>query len=261
MKTKVALIVLILMCVALGVVLMSRSRQAAEEHQRDVEIIVAKSNELVRTTTALEEEKQTNLKLNKDADERKSDMAKLSNDLSVATENLAKSEVALKSALEETAKRDAKITELETENESLDKQAADLKTTIGNLESQIADTQKKLASAEGDKAFLEKELKRLVSEKQELERQFNDLAVLKQQVHKLKEELYTARRLDWKRQGIYAAADMKGAQKLLQGPNAGSMARIDTNRYDLNVEVNADGTVKVISPITTNAAPATPTPQ
>jgi chromosome segregation ATPase len=135
-----------------------------------------------------------------------------------------------------------------------------LKGSISNLENQIADTQKRLDASEGDKAFLTKELQRLMAEKAELERQFNDLAILKKQVSKLKEELSIARRLEWIREGIFASAEQKGAQKLMQGANSGAIRPADTNKYDLNVEVNADGTVKVIAPITTNTAPVTPQP-
>ena len=159
--------------------------------------------------------------------------------------------------MEETAKRDAKIADLEKQNEVLDKQADDLKGSIGKLEGQISDTQKKLDASEGDKAFLEKELQRLMAEKAELERQFNDLAVMRSQVKKLKEELSISRRLEWIRQGLFASQDEKGAQKLMQGANAGPRPPASTN-YDLNVEVKSGGTAQVIAPITNNAASNAP---
>lgn len=255
MKTKVALIVLILVCAGLGIALISRNKQAMEQHQQDVDRVVYHSNQLVETSGKLDEAKQVNLNLEKDLAERKTNIAKLSNELTQTTENLSKTEAALKAALEETAKRDAKISELENQNQALDKQAVDLKSSIGNLENQIASTQKKLAASEGDKAFLEKELTRLMAEKAELERQFNDLAVLRTQVHKLKEELSIARRLEWIRQGLFASQDQKGAQKLMQSSNTPRVA--NTNKYDLNVEVNADGSVRVIEPITNAPPPVT----
>ncbi|WP_040550916.1 hypothetical protein [Pedosphaera parvula] len=248
MKTKVALIVLLLGCVGLGVALVSRNKQAAEQHQQDTESILEKSNHWVETSLKLEEQKQVSLNLEKDLAARKSDISKLSNDLTQTGENLNKTEAALKSALEETAKRDAKIAELESQKETLDKQAVDLKSSISGLENQIADTQKKLSASEGDKAFLEKELKRLMAEKAELERQFNDLAVLRAQVHKLKEELSIARRVEWIRQGLFASQEQKGAQKLMQGFASNNARPANTNKYDLNVEVNADGSVKLVEP-------------
>ena len=89
----------------------------------------------------------------------------------------------------------------------------------------------------------------------ELERQFNDLAVLRAQVSKLQEELSIARRIEWIRQGLFASGEQKGAQKLLQGFNALPSPAKPKPSYDLNVEVNADGSVKVIPP-PTNGAPA-----
>jgi chromosome segregation ATPase len=254
MKTKVAFIVLILACAGLGIALISRNKQAMEQHQQDVERVVYHSNQLVETSGKLDEVKQVNLNLEKDLAERKTNIARLSNELTQTSESLNKTEAALKAALEETAKRDVKISELENQNQALDKQAVDLKSSIGNLENQIASTQKKLAASEGDKAFLEKELTRLMAEKAELERQFNDLAVLRTQVHKLKEELSIARRLEWIRQGLFASQEQKGAQKLMQSGANATRVVANTNKYDLNVEVSADGSVRVIEPIT-NAPP------
>ena len=93
----------------------------------------------------------------------------------------------------------------------------------------------------------------MMSDKAELERQFNDLTVLRAQVAKIKEDINVARRLDWMRRGIYASTDQKGAQRLMQAVNP--PARTPPANYDLNVEVNADGSVKVLTP-QTNAPPA-----
>ena len=84
-----------------------------------------------------------------------------------------------------------------------------------------------------------------MSEKAELEKQFNDLDTLRRQVSKLKEELSIARRLEWIRKGI-GFSDEKGATKLMNVKPLNEK----TNVYDLNVEVNADGSVKTIPPLT-----------
>ena len=97
-----------------------------------------------------------------------------------------------------------------------------------------------------------------MSEKAELERQFNDLTVMRAQVSKLKEELSIARRLEWIRQGVFARAEQKGAQQLMQGLSA-QPAKAPKTSYDLNVEVSTDGSVRVIPP-STNAAPTTNPP-
>ena len=121
MKTKVALIILILIALALGAGLITRNKQAAEEHQKDVAEVITYSNREVQITAKLDEQKQVNLDLEKDITARKADIAQLSNDLSTTTEKLTKTEADLKSAMEEQAKRDQKISELENKNEALDK--------------------------------------------------------------------------------------------------------------------------------------------
>jgi hypothetical protein len=99
-----------------------------------------------------------------------------------------------------------------------------------------------------------KELKRMQTEKAELERQFNDLVLVKEQVRKLKDELSLARRLDMIRKGIWGNI-MKGGERLQKGftPAAGPK----TN-YNLNVELNRDGTMKITTP--TNSPGATNVP-
>ena len=90
-----------------------------------------------------------------------------------------------------------------------------------------------------------------------MERQFNDLAVLRAQVSKLKEELSVARRLEWIRQGLFANTEQRGAQKLMPG-TAMSQVKAPKPTYDLNVEVSADGSVKVIPPLTNRPAATAP---
>ena len=61
--------------------------------------------------------------------------------------------------------------------------------------------------------------------------------------------------MEWIRKGLFASDEQKGAQKMMNmrtQPQAAS-----GSAYDLNVEVNADGSVKVIAPLT-NAPAATP---
>ncbi|HZR18181.1 MAG TPA: hypothetical protein VFE51_12885 [Verrucomicrobiae bacterium] len=267
MKNRLALIVLALLCLGLGIALITIRKNAAEQERTDTDAILGFSNKWVQTSTTLEDYKQTNAELEKDLDARKKVLLELTNEftavssnLTETSANLAKTEESLKANQEELAKRDAKIAQLETQNQALDKQAVDLSASITNLTLQIADTEKKLAASEGDKAFLEKELKRMMAEKADLERQFNDLTVLRAQVSKLKQELSIARRLEWIRQGLFARSEEKGAQKLMQGLGSPpGQAKAARPAYDLNVEVGSDGSVKVIPPRSsteTNSAPA-----
>ncbi len=264
MKNRIGLLVLVLVCLGLGIGLITVRNRAAEQKKNDAETIQDYSNKLVVATGKWEEQKQVAANLYTDLDNQKKALAELTNNftqvsatLAQTANNLTQKEAALKASQEEVAKRDTKINELEAQNQALDKQALDLTNAITKLTAQIGDTQRKLAASEGDKAFLEGELKRLIAEKAELERQFNDLAVLRAQVAKLKEELNIARRIEWIRQGLFASSEQKGAQKLMQGLSAPqSQTKASKPPLDLNVEVSADGSVKVIPPGSTNAAPA-----
>ena len=258
--------VLALVCVALGITLLAFKKQANEQQRDYVEKNTALSNRWVEASEQLDRQKQVNAELETDREKQKKAYEELSGNykqaltsLTEVSNSLVKTEIALKTSQEETAKRDAKIADLEAQNQALDKQATDLSTAITNLTTQIEETKRKLAASEGEKGFLEKELKRLMAEKAELERQFNDLAVLRAQVSKLKEELSIARRLEWIRQGLFASTEQRGAQKLMQGA-AASQVKPPKGSYDLNVEVNADGSVRVIPPLpgksaATNAPP------
>ena len=268
MKNRIGVIVLVLLCLGLGIGLLATRKQASDQQQQDTERIETLSNKWVKTSSDLEEQKQVAAMYEKDLDGQKKALGELTNnfsrisaDMAQTSAKLVSTEGALQTNQAELAKRDVRISELENQTQDLNKQAADLTNQLSNLTTEIADTQRRLAASEGDKAFLEKELKRLIAEKAELERQFNDLTVLRAQVAKLKQEMNIARRLEWIRQGLFARAEQKGAQQLMQG--AGSITtpvKAAKPAYDLNVEVNADGSVKVIPPFselpkTTNAPP------
>ncbi len=256
MKNLIGVIILAVLCIGLGVVLFTSKKQAEDEKRKDVDTILDLSNQWTKTSLELDEQRQVNVTLTNDLASVRSDYSKLTNQYTDLTRTLDQTEASLKATQSAVAERDQKIAALETQNRELDEKAIDLSAALTNLVMQINETQRKLDASEGDKAFLEKELKRLMAEKAELERQFNDLAVLRAQVAKLKEELSIARRLEWIRKGLFAADEQKGAQKLMNVRN--TPTRTDTNQYDLNVEVSADGSVKVIPGITN--APAT-TPQ
>ena len=253
MKNLIGVIILAVICLGLAVVLFTTKKQASEEKHDATVKILSLSNEWVQTSGDLIEQRQVNIMLTNDLTTVRTDFSNLSNKLTDVQATLAKTESSLQASQTAVAERDQKIAALETQNKELDEKAIDLSAALTNLTTQIEDTQRKLSASEGDKAFLEKELKRLMAEKAELERQFNDLAVLRAQVSKLKEELSVARRLEWIRKGLFAADDQKGAQRLMQ---LNKPTAPPTNNYDLNVEVNADGSVKVIPPLTN--APAAP---
>jgi chromosome segregation ATPase len=261
------IIILTLACVGLAIALVVNQSNATRDKKVAEEQILTHSNKWADTSAKLDEQRNVNNELTNLLAARVQDLGTLTNQITETSNTLAKTEDSLKAAQDEVAKRDTQIADLEAQNKHLDEKAADLSSSITNLQSQIDDTQKKLTASEGDKAFLEKELQRLVTEKAELERQFNDLKVLRVQVSKLKEELNISRRLAWIREGIFARSDQKGAQQLMQkspptpgGTNAAATpAKVPAN-YDLNVEVNQDGTVKLI-PAGTNSAPTNTPPK
>jgi hypothetical protein len=258
MKNRIGVVILIVVCVGLGIGLIGIKRQSDKQKADSESSIQNFSNKLVVAASQLDETKQVNAELRKDLDNEKKNYGELTNNFSQVSANLAQTEASLRTSEQEIAKRDVKIVDLETQNKALDQRAQDLGLEITNLTSRIDDTQKKLLASEGDKSLLEKELKRMVAEKAELERQFNDLTVLRAQVAKLREEQMIARRIDWTARGIYAAAEQKGAQRLITGLIPPSQAKAPKPNYDLNVEVTSDGSVRVIPPLT-NGPTATAT--
>jgi hypothetical protein len=254
MKNLIGVIILAVICLGLAVVLITTKKQATEQKAKDTGTILSLSNDVVKATSDLIEQRQVNLLLTNDLSTARGEYSTLSNRLTDVQASLVRTEASLKASQSAVAERDQRIAALETQNRELDEKAIDLSAAITNLTSQITETQRKLDASEGDKAFLEKEMKRLLAEKAELERQFNDLAVLRKQVAKLKEELSVARRLEWLRKGLFAQDEQKGAQRLMQLNNPTVASAKNTNAYDLNVEVNADGSVKVIPPLTNSAA-------
>jgi chromosome segregation ATPase len=255
MKNRIGVVILVLVSVILAIAVFSIKKDAAKRQDEDAGKIRFLSNQLVTVNGNLNEQKQVATMLEKDLQTQKTSNTDLSNNLTQVSGTLAKTETDLKAKIEEVKQRDTKIAELENQNQVLDKQASDLSMAITNLTVQIADTKQKLAASEGNKAFLEKELQRLMGEKTDLEKQFNDITVLRAQLAKLKEELSIARRIEWIRNGLFAKADQKGAQQLMQGLSApAAQQKQPKPNYDLNVEVTADGSVRVIPPPTNSPA-------
>lgn len=250
---RAALVILIILCLALGAGLVIRHNRANDQKEKLEASITQMSNSWTHTSGLLDVQVQDNKGLTNRLQQKTSELESTTKDLNDTKATLAKSQAeaeaaakAVKAAEAEIAKRDTKINELENQNVALDKQANELKTAITGLEGKIADTQKKLAASEGDRQFLLKELKRLQAEKAELERQFNDLVVLKEQVRKLKEELAISKRLDWLRRGLYTAGSLKGAELLQHGVGK-ELGAAKTNQ-SVNVEMRRDGTTTINAP-------------
>jgi chromosome segregation ATPase len=257
MKNTAVFILLAAVCVGLGIVLFTNQQRTNAKREADEQKINGLSNEWTKASMELTEQRQVNAALTNLLNETRADFSHLTNQYTALSQTLVQTEATLKQTQNAVVERDQRIAALETQNRELDEKAIDLSAALTNLSLQISDTQRQLDASEGDKEFLEKELKRLLAEKSELERQFNDLAVLRSQVSKLKEELSVARRIDWIRKGLFASSSQKGSSQLLDVRPATAAPLQATNAFDLNVEVNADGSVTVL-PGLTNAPAGTP---
>jgi septal ring factor EnvC (AmiA/AmiB activator) len=260
MKSKVAIVILLIVCAALGVALVAQSRKHAHERKERDDKIALQMEDLQKTHGKLEEQTQVNMKLEGDLNTRSNELVILSNQLSKTIGDLDKSDAQAKATAEqlrtaqaELAKKDQKINELENERIALGKQMDKLTNSIVDLQKQIAATEKKLATTRGEKEFLLKELGRMRTEKAELERKFNDIAVLRGQISTLKEEMAIARRLEFIRLNLVGVTAKGGAEKLMQSKPVVSPG---TN-YDLNVEIRQGGGARIVTP--TNAAASTNT--
>jgi len=211
---KPAILVLVVACLALtaGLIIV---RQKAETR------IQTSHAQNARATAELEEVKSKFADLEKlyavqqgTLNMRDEELAMASNKIATASTELARLTEDIKTMQSEMLKRQERIAALETERDGLTRSMEDLTSSIDKLEGQITDTKKKLSTSEGDKAFLVAELKRLQNEKETLVRQFNSLAALRVQVARLKEEAAIKQRLEWKRLGVYAMHDQKGAERL-----------------------------------------------
>lgn len=260
MKTKIGIVVLVVVCVGLAIALIAVKSGADDQHKKDSDTIGELSNEWAQASYTNDELRQVNLTLHSDLDATNQLAVTLSSTLVEASNTLAAAESSLQGATNQITDLNDRIKDLMAQNEVLDQHADSLSNTIVTLNSQIADTEQKLASSQTNNAFLTAELQRQMTEKAELERKFNDLSEVRDQVKKLKDELFVARRLQWMREGIDPATQTKGAQLLVQQrlPSTNTAATLPPN-YNLNVEVGSDGSVHIIPP-PTNSPPATSPP-
>jgi chromosome segregation ATPase len=289
MKSKIAIGVLVVVCIVLGVML-SREKEQAEQQQKKA------STEIGELTTKrdllqnkLGDQEAVNAKLTNDVMAAREQVKNLEGTLTKAREDIqagqlaqqaaqqrinnlqeqltaSKSETAMArqqnvdlaaKSQQEIAARDARINDLNSNNDELTKKISGLNISIQGLEKNIVETERKLAAAEGDREFLVKELKRLQAEKAELEQRMKDLAYLRDQVRQLREELNIARRLDWIRRGIYGAGEIKKGSQIMQ--EALTQPKASQPGHSLEVEITRDGAVKVAPG--TNAPPPAPKPQ
>ena len=255
MKTKMAIVILTVVCAGLAVALIAAKMSTGDQYKNNADAILDFSNQLVSANDNLDELRQVNLRLTNDLAAVQQQTARLSNGLIQASSALAAAKATLAGAQDQIANLNGRIGDLETQNQVLDDRATTLTNTILALNEQIADTEQKLASSETNNVFLEKELQQQIAQRAELERKFDDINEVRAQVKKLRDELFVARRLQFMHSGINN--DQKGAQLLVQPRTAASMSASANPgpHYDLNVEVGSDGSVHVIPPLTNATNP------
>jgi uncharacterized protein (DUF3084 family) len=258
MKTKLGIAILAVACVGLAIFLWVTKKQAADEQEKSTNTILQFSNDLFTANLNLNELRQVNLMLTNDLATTRQEVVALSNNVVETATAFTNATAALQTAQDQITNLNTRIASLESQNQILDQHAASLAALIETLNSQISDTQHKLANSETNNVFLEKELKREMAEKAELENKFNNLTVVRGQVKKLRDDLVTARRVQWIRSGTSTSSSVKGAQLLMQRPATGANAPARPEHYDLNVEVGSDGSVHVVPP--TNAPAMTNPP-
>lgn len=256
MKSKVAIIILLIICLGLGAALWYRHQQAVQKQSLAQDDIEKLQTDLRQAIAKLTEQRNVNATLETNRAFLQEELQAVSNKLqsvsTTLTETKAQAKKDAQKAQEEIAQRDQKINQLEKQNSQYSARMEELNSNISTLESQIAQTEQQLSAAEGDREFLLNELKRLQAEKAELERQFNDLAVLREQVRNLTEELTISRRLDWLKRGLFgsagSASDLKGAERLQRGFSTPEPTTQQPDEdYGLEVELERSGDARIQS--------------
>ena len=280
MKIKVVIIVLAVAAVGLGIGLLTIKQQADKQHEADTSSILDFSNQVTRANQDIVSLRQDNLALTNNLATSQQQVGQLSNNLAAAKATLDDARTTLTSQIDGLNSKvadlnthisglnthitglNARIGDLETQNKALDERASELTNAIAQLNVIIEDTRAKLTAAKNDSAFLQSELQKQMAQKAELEHKFNDVDDLRIQLNKIKTELFIARRARLMKNDN---GHKKGAELLMQhsvtvtSPDkAATMpngAAKPATKYDLNVEVGSDGSVRAIPPLGTAAKP------
>jgi chromosome segregation ATPase len=255
MNAKTIIAILAVACVAFGIALIAIKSSSDTQHDKDVTSIVDFSNQVVNSDQHIDSLNQVNLSLTNDLMLSQQQSTELSNTMAAALAStrasLASMQDQVLNLTNQVATLNTQVADLQSQNNELDQRATELTNTIARLNDQIADTENKLALATTNNAFLQSELEKQLAEKAALERRFNDLDSVRAQLKKLKDELYTARRMELNH---YQNGNRKLGSLLMQ--RTPLTTTNNANPYDLDVEVGSDGSVKVIPPLGGTNAPA-----
>lgn len=253
MKMKIGVVILAAVCVGLLIALIATKKAADDQRTKDEAAINDFSNQLVTAHGSIDELNQDNLVLSNYLTTSRTEYADASNSLVETSNTLAAATTSLQGAEDQITNLTSRISDLESQNKALDEQAGSLSNNIATLNAEIADTMLKLATSETNNTFLTDELQKQMAQKAALEHRFNDIDEVRAQVKKLRDELFSARRLQWMSSGSNPSTPPKGGEILMKRtPPPASTAR--SPQYDLNVEVGSDGSVHVIPPATNSPA-------
>jgi len=253
MRIKLGLAILALALAGVLAALLVTKHADGQRIKADRDAILDFSNQLITARANLDELGQVNLRLTNDLAESRRDAVTFSNQLTDAAGDLAVTRNSLEGARSEITNLNQRLTGLAAQNQVLDQRAAALASAIDGLNAQIAETRERLADSETNNGFLERELQRQTAARAQLESKFNDLAAVRTQVKKLKQDQVIARRLEWMREGTEPTRQLKSAQQLALHS---APPPPPPPHYDLNVEVGADGAIRVLSALSNAPAPA-----
>ena len=241
MNIKPGLVILVSAGGGMMAVLFALLQTADGRLNKDARVILDFSNQLTTVRINLDELEQVNMRLTNDLMTSRQDMLNYSNRFAEASGIVAATRVSFQSAQN-------RIAGLLAQNQMLDQRAASWSNTFNT---RMAETRQRLTDFETNNAFLEKELLRQTAARSELEGKFNDLITVRAQVKKLKEDLVASRHLQWMQTGTDPGApQMKDGQRQIPGKTS---TLASASRYDLNVEIGADGAIRVLAATTTNA--------
>lgn len=245
---KVSLVFGIL-CVCLTGGLIYRHTQAVWQEAASRKEMEEAQNQMEKNSADLDLSRQTNSVLRADLQKAGEELAEirrqyetLSNDLGQTKERAEAVAKERREALGAVSDKEQRIRELSRERQDLSDRIATLNGLMKELEGRLLATESELVDSQKDREYLLEEFKRLYAEKRAIEDQFNDQEALRSQQNKLRKEAIS-RRVGWIRRNR-SAGKRKGAELLAAGFRKPA---IQTN-YNLNVEINRTGGVKILQP-------------
>lgn len=245
---KVSLVFGVL-CVCLTGGLIYRHTQAVWQEETGRKEMEKVQSQMEKKAVDLDLSRQTNSVLRTDLQKAGEELAEirrqyktLADDLSQTKERAESVAKERQTTLGEVSDKEQRIRELSRERQDLSARIATLNGLMREMEGRLSATELELTDSQKDRAYLLEEFKRLYAEKRAIEDQFNDQEALQARRNKLRKEAIS-RRVGWIRRNR-SAGNRKGAELLVAGFRKPA---VQTN-YNLNVEINRTGGIKILQP-------------